>query len=140
AGYGWLAVAGVVWLLHGMVAQGPAYDAVVHAVFLGFTMSMIMAHAPVILPAVLRIRLPYHPAMLIPAGLLHASLVLRIAVGDARGIDWAWQAGGVLNIIAVLAFFAVALASAAHATTAGRVRRAPAPQPEVEPTTAAGST
>ena len=41
---------------------GPAYDAVVHAVFLGFTLSMIMAHAPVILPAVLRRPLPYRPA------------------------------------------------------------------------------
>ena len=37
-------------LLVGRAADGPAYDAVIHAVFLGFTISMIMAHAPVILP------------------------------------------------------------------------------------------
>ena len=66
AGYGWLAVAGACWLLGGAAPDGPRYDAVVHAVFLGFTLSMIMAHAPVILPAVLRRPLPYHPAMIAP--------------------------------------------------------------------------
>ena len=78
AGYGWLAVAGACWLLGGAAPDGPRYDAVVHAVFLGFTLSMIMAHAPVILPAVLRRPLPYHPAMIAPAALLHGSLALRL--------------------------------------------------------------
>ena len=82
AGYAWLAVAAVTWTLTGPAYDGPAYDVVVHAVFLGFTMSMIMAHAPVILPAVLRRPLPYHPAMLVPAALLHVSLTLRLWVGD----------------------------------------------------------
>ncbi|BFO21058.1 hypothetical protein SHKM778_74460 [Streptomyces sp. KM77-8] len=44
-----------------------------HAVFLGFVMSMIMAHAPVILPAVLRRPLPYHPGLALAAWLLHGS-------------------------------------------------------------------
>ena len=58
AGYAWLALAGATWALTGAVTAGPAYDALVHAVFLGFTLTMIMAHAPVILPAVLHVRLP----------------------------------------------------------------------------------
>lgn len=107
AGYGWLAVAGAVWALGG-VAEGRAYDAVLHAVFLGFVVSMILAHAPVILPAVLRRPLPYRPAFVAPAVLLHASLVLRLAVGDARDLPWAVQVGGVLNIVAVLAFVVLA--------------------------------
>lgn len=130
AGYAWLAVAGAVWLLAGPQFGGAGYDAVVHAVFLGFVLSMIMAHAPVILPAVLRRPLPYHRAMVVPAVLLHASLVLRTAVGDARGVEWAWQWGGLVSIVAVLAFAAVAgwsaLASAgtsAHTRPAGRVTR-----------------
>src|SRR5690606_8032025 len=53
AGYGWLVVAAGIWLVAGPVGAGPAYDAVLHAIFLGFVLSMIMAHAPVILPAVL---------------------------------------------------------------------------------------
>jgi len=109
AGYGWLAVAGATWLLGGPAWDGGRYDAVVHAVFLGFTMSMITAHAPVILPAVLHRPLPYHPAMWAPVGLLHASLVLRLWVGDALGVHAAWQAGGVLNVAAVLLFVVVAV-------------------------------
>lgn len=111
AGYCWLGVAGAIWLLGGPALDGVRYDAVLHAVFLGFTLSMIMAHAPVILPAVLRRPLPYHPALIAPAILLHASLALRLWVGDALGSHGAWVIGGVLNIVAVLSFLAVAVVS-----------------------------
>ena len=104
SGYVWLAVAGAIWVLAGAVMEGPAYDGVIHAVFLGFTMSMIMAHAPVILPAVLRCRLPYHPVMIAPPVLLHASLLLRLCIGDAHGVDLARQVGGGLNVVALLGF------------------------------------
>lgn len=116
AGYCWLGVAGAIWLLGGPAADGVRYDAVLHAVFLGFTLSMIMAHAPVILPAVLRRPLPYHPALIAPAVLLHASLALRLWVGDALGSHGAWVAGGVLNIVAVLLFLAVAVGCAVRGT------------------------
>lgn len=109
AGYCWLGVTGAVWLLGGPALEGVRYDAVLHAVFLGFTLSMIMAHAPVILPAVLRRPLPYHPALIVPAILLHASLTLRLWAGDALGSHGAWVTGGVLNIVAVLSFLAVAV-------------------------------
>ena len=112
AGYFWLAVAGGVWMLGGPAYDGAAYDAAVHAVFLGFTLSMIVAHAPVILPAVLRRALPYHPAMWAPVALLHGSLAVRLWVGDALAAHVAWQVGGVLNIAAVLLFVVVAVWSA----------------------------
>lgn len=121
AGYGWLGVAGGIWLLVGRAAEGPAYDAVIHAVFLGFTMSMIMAHAPVILPAVLGRPLPYRPVFYLPVGLLHASLVLRLGVGDLYEQVWALQAGGALNVLAVLVFVVLAVWSVVTG------RRGPAP-------------
>ncbi|MGJ3560865.1 hypothetical protein ACR6C2_30325 [Streptomyces sp. INA 01156] len=68
AGYAWLGLAGALWLLDGPIADGPRYDALVHCVFLGFVISMIMAHAPVILPAVLRRPLPYRPVLAVPPG------------------------------------------------------------------------
>jgi hypothetical protein len=115
AGYLWLAVAGTTWTLGGPAYDGARYDVVIHAVFLGFTISMIMAHAPVILPAVLRRPLPYHPALLVPAGLLQASLVLRLWCGDGYGVDPALRVGGVLNVVALLGFVGTAAWSAARA-------------------------
>lgn len=120
AGYAWLAVTGAIWLTAGPALDGPAYDAAVHAVFLGFTLSMIMAHAPVILPAVLRVRLPYRPAMYVPAVLLHASLIVRALVGDARGLEGARQAGGLGNAAAVLLFVAVLIWSASRSAAVAK--------------------
>jgi len=123
AGYFWLGVAGTTWLVGGPALEGPGYDVVIHAVFLGFTVSMIMAHAPVILPAVLRRPLPYHPALLVPAVLLHVSLVLRLWVGDGLDVRLAWQLGGILNIVALLVFIVLAAWSATTARRATRSAR-----------------
>lgn len=123
AGYFWLGVAGAVWLVRGAVVDGPAYDAVVHAAFLGFTISMVMAHAPVILPAVLRRPLSYHPVLLGPLALLHLSLALRLWVGDALGHPLAWRTGGVLNIVALLGFLATAGWAVARPGRTGRALR-----------------
>jgi len=111
-GYGWLLVAGGIWLVGGPVTSGPAYDAVLHSVFLGFVMSMIMAHAPVILPAVIRRPLPYRWFLYIPVALLHLSLALRVLLGDGRGIPEIVQWGGALNVVAVLLFVVLAVGSA----------------------------
>ena len=152
AGYAWLAVSGGTWLLAGPVLEGPAYDAAVHGVFLGFTLSMIMAHAPVILPAVLEVRLRYRPAMYAPVLLLQASLVLRALVGDAWGVDAARTAGGIGNAVAVLLFLGVTVWSASVHRQPDRPRptaRAadpapppPAPSPrgaDTHPTSTAGA-
>lgn len=103
-------------MLGGPATEGVRHDALLHAVFLGFTLSMIMAHAPVILPAVLRRPLPYHPALIAPAVLLHKLLALRLWVGDALGSHGAWVTGGVLNIAAVLSFVAIAVGCAVRGT------------------------
>nr|WP_246298659.1 hypothetical protein [Nocardioides panaciterrulae] len=117
-GYFWLAVAAGTWLLGGPATSGARYDAVLHAVFLGFTISMVMAHAPVILPAVLRRPLPYRPHLLAPLALLHASLVVRVWWGDALGSTLAWRAGAAINVAALLGFVGVA----AWAATRGAAR------------------
>lgn len=121
AGYVWLAVAGLVLLL-GMPASQPAYDAVVHAVFLGYTFSMIMAHATTILPAVLRVRLPYRPAFWAPIALLQAALVVRVWAGDGLGMPVAWRIGGVLGVVALVLFVLTALYSAIAESARGDVR------------------
>jgi hypothetical protein len=116
AGYGWLLVTAAAWLVGGPAYDGATYDTVVHAAFLGFTLSMVMAHAPVILPAVLRRPLPWHPTLWGPLALLHASLVVRLWLGDAHDVRLAWQVGGVLNVVALLLFVLTAAWSSARGT------------------------
>lgn len=111
AGYVWLAVAGLVLLLGEPTGQA-AYDAVIHAVFLGYTFSMIMAHATTILPAVLRIPLPYRPAFWAPIALLQVALIVRVWFGDGLRMPMAWQIGGVLGVLALLLFLLTAVSSA----------------------------
>ncbi|TDD85896.1 hypothetical protein E1293_10435 [Actinomadura darangshiensis] len=110
AGYLWLAAAGTIWLAAGRPSSGGLYDAALHAVFLGFVMSMVFGHAPVILPAVLRIRLPYHPLLYAPLALLHASLAVR-AVGDLSAVAVVRTVGGVLGEVSLLLFGACAVAA-----------------------------
>ena len=127
-GYAWLAVAGGLWAGAGQMADGPAYDAELHAIFLGFVMSMVFAHAPVIVPSVLGRPFPYRQVLYVPLVLLHASLVLRLAGGDWAGSTDAWQWGGSLNETAILLFLIMAAVLVVRSRRAsGRLRRQPAP-------------
>ena len=99
----WLAVAGAVWLIVGQPTSTGTYDTVVHGVFLGFGMSMIMAHAPIIFPAVIGRPLPYRPVMWIPLGLLNLGMLVRV-VGGLSQITPLHQLGGSLTVAAVLLF------------------------------------
>ena len=122
-GYVWLGLAGLFWLL------GPAgfpgafwYDAMVHALFLGFVFSMIFGHAPTIIPAVTGIAVPFERAFYLHVGLLHGSLVLRI-VGDVASWPEGRAWGGLLNVVAILLFAALTVRSARRSASrrAGRV-------------------
>jgi len=80
------------------------YDLALHAVFLGFVMSMVFGHAPVIVPAVLSTPLLFTPWFYAHVALLHAALFLRLIVGDGLGSTLAWQIGGVGTELAILLF------------------------------------
>ncbi|MDN5771676.1 MAG: hypothetical protein L0H24_12370, partial [Microlunatus sp.] len=105
AGYFWLFLAAMTWVIGGAQLGGNLYDLVVHSTMLGFAISMVMAHAPVILPAVLRRPLPYRPIMWVPLVLMHVGLLIRILAGDLGQLYTVWQAGSVINIVALLLFF-----------------------------------
>ncbi len=105
SGYIWLGLSGLLWLFLGGVTAGPRYDAMLHTVFLGFVMSMIFGHMPIILPAVSGLALAFEPAFYGHLALLHASLLLRV-VGDLAGSVPARQWGGLLNVVALLLFLA----------------------------------
>jgi hypothetical protein len=104
AGYAWLAVAGVAWA---SVPFAGAWlrDAALHALGLGFVFSMIFAHAPIILPAVAKVKVPFSRAFYLPLALLHASVLTRVFLGAAHGEFRQWS--GALNAVAIVLFVAM---------------------------------
>jgi hypothetical protein len=109
SGYAWLAVGGVILLASGGL-HGGGYDAALHAVLLGFVFSMVFGHAPIIFPAVVRVRMPWHWTFYLPLLVLHVSLFLRLA-GDWQGDARLLAAGGMVNAAALALFILSTLSS-----------------------------
>lgn len=102
SGYAWLAVGSVTLLAAGSLT-GVAYDVVLHAILIGFVFSMVFGHAPVIFPAVVRVKMPYHWTFYLPLLALHASLLVRLA-GDGLALPSLRSLGGLLNAVALVLF------------------------------------
>lgn len=113
-GYVWLMVGGLFWLLYGgRYMAGPYYSIMLHTIFLGFVFSMIFGHAPIIVPALLGVQVPYTPLFYGHLVLLHLSLVLRVGSDLLLwypGRRW----GGMLNMVVVLLFLAVTAVAASR--------------------------
>jgi len=101
-GYFWLIICA--FLMAFGAYRGLMYDAALHSFFLGFVFSMIFAHAPIILPGVLKLEVsPFHKVLYLWFGLLQVSLILRIL--SAFTLDTAIKhMGGMLNGIAIFGF------------------------------------
>ncbi|MDK1010821.1 MAG: hypothetical protein QGM46_06890 [Actinomycetota bacterium] len=99
-GYGWLAVSGVLWIVSGLSRTSVAYDAALHTLFLGFVISMIMAHAPIVIPALAGLPFPFTPAFWAPLAFLQVSILIRVAGGLAGNFELRrW--GAMLNAVAL---------------------------------------
>ncbi len=113
-GYLWLGIAGVFWLLYGLFPGSVGYDTGVHAVFLGFVMSMVFGHAIIVVPVFTNLAFPYHKVMWLPLGVLHVSLLVR-AYGDVAGSFSTMEWGGMLNATALALFALVAVGTVLRA-------------------------
>lgn len=109
AGYGWAMAAALVWVIGGPALSGFRYDTAVHALTIGFALSMVVAHAPVIVPGIARRPLPYHPVLWVAAGLLHIGLLVRVLAG-AREAEGLWRWGGSVGVVAVLVLLGTVVA------------------------------
>mgnify|MGYP001249901057 CR=1 FL=1 len=111
SGYAWLAVGALIALAAPDFAPGrPAWDAALHAWFLGFVFSMIFGHAPIIAPALLRVALPYRAAFYLPLAVLHVSLAVRIC-GSLLQDHALRQAGAAGNAVAIALFILTMLSA-----------------------------
>ncbi|MFT3895419.1 MAG: hypothetical protein QM730_27660 [Anaerolineales bacterium] len=103
SGFIWLGISGMLQLIFGAVYAGPYYDAILHTVFVGFVISMIFGHAPIIFPAILGVPIQFYKAFYGHFLLLHLSLLLRI-IGDLATQAEIRKLGGLFNEIAILLF------------------------------------
>ncbi|MBL8349818.1 MAG: hypothetical protein JNL87_05850 [Burkholderiaceae bacterium] len=120
-GYVWLLAAAALGLgrAAGALDAGGAAAVAPHAVLLGFVFAMVFGHAPIILPALARIRPRYTGWARLPLWLLSASLLLRLAAAATGQPPWL-AAAGALHAAAIAGFAAV---------MAIAVLRAPRPAP-----------
>lgn len=101
SGYLWVAVSGLALLL---IQGAPfAYDLTLHALLIGFVLSMVFGHALIIFPAVTGVILRYRPALYVPLALLHASVLLRVT-GGLLELSAIRVASGPLTAVALIAF------------------------------------
>ena len=108
SGYAWLAAGGALCAALAAERAGPLYDAALHAFFVGFVFSMVFGHAPIILPAVLRVALGYTPWFYLPLAVLQLSLAFRVA-GDLAGSYALRSAGSIGNAAAIALFVVIAV-------------------------------
>ena len=109
-GFVWLGIGGALNLIFGAQFAGPRYDAVLHAVFVGFVISMIFGHAPIIFPAVLGVPISFHPAFYVHLVLLHVSLALRVVADFSNALSLRMWAG-LFNVTAILLFLGMTVYS-----------------------------
>jgi len=110
AGYVWLAAAGALFAWRGAHGSGWIDDAALHAIFLGFAISMVFGHAPIVVGAIVGRSMSFHAAAYAPLVLLHGSVLMRV-VGWLGGITWSWRASGLVSGLAVLLFLLTTLVS-----------------------------
>jgi hypothetical protein len=103
SGYVWLMAGAMAGLISPQLLPESSYDAFLHAILIGFVFSMIFGHALIIFPAVVRIKIPYHPTFYLPLVFLHISLLIRI-YGDLLQSPNIRSMGGMLNAAALLLF------------------------------------
>jgi len=115
-GFVWLGVGGGLSLVFGAQVAGPRYDAVLHVVFVGFVISMIFGHAPIIFPAILGVPINFQPAFYVHLGLLHVSLFIRV-IADYANLAALRMWGGLLNEVAIFIFIGMTVFSVRKSLT-----------------------
>ena len=111
-GYIWLIIAAVSLSLLPPGETIYGHDAAIHAIAVGFILSMVFAHAPIILPAVTGAPVRYVPILYLPAALLQIAIGLRI-VFDAMEATERLYCPAWLTIAAIVTYVAMLLGTMA---------------------------
>lgn len=102
AGYFWLSLSGLQLMAGGLpYLAGPSFDRILHGVFVGFVLSMVLAHGPLIFPALCQVPIRFSNGFYLPLSLLHLSLGLRCFI---------WREAGAAGTILAVLLYGVTMA------------------------------
>ena len=112
-GYVWLVIAAIFGMAGEFQSGAILRDAALHALLLGFVLSMVFGHAPIILPAVTTLQFQWHQGFYLPLALLHLSLAVRVVAGLTEWFALR-QYAAIANAVALLLFMLMAVTSLRH--------------------------
>ena len=78
-------------------------DAAIHAIALGFIFAMVIGHAPIIFPAVVRLAIPFSPIFYAPLILTSLGALLRL-LAALTAEPALRETGAIINAVGILSF------------------------------------
>jgi nitrite reductase (NO-forming) len=101
-GYAWALLAAAVWIFSPTGFEGYWRDMAIHALAIGFTMSMVAAHASMIIPSITRRPMTYKPVLWVGWAVMQLGLAVRL-LGTTRASTLLWQWGDGISVAGMLA-------------------------------------
>ncbi|MCT6919394.1 MAG: nitrite reductase, partial [Bifidobacteriales bacterium] len=99
--YAWGLLAAFIWMVAPLDSSTYWGDMALHALAVGFIMTMVIAHVCMIVPSVIRRPLPFHPLLWGAWALMQVGLLIRL-LGAIRVYTPLWKAGNLLNVLGIL--------------------------------------
>lgn len=100
-GYAWALLSSAIWIFSPTGFEGYWRDMAIHGLAIGFTMSMVAAHASMIIPSITRRPMKYHPILWGGWSVMQIGLLVRL-LGTTSGETLLWQWGDGISIVGML--------------------------------------
>ncbi|MBI0126686.1 multicopper oxidase domain-containing protein [Bifidobacterium sp. W8101] len=127
--YAWGLLAALIWMVAPLDSSTYWGDMALHALAVGFIMTMVIAHVCMIVPSVIRRPLPFHPLLWGAWALMQVGLLIRL-LGAIRLYTPLWKAGNLLNVLGILSMMLTVVYLAARGKQVLASKRYRRRQPE----------
>ena len=127
--YAWGLLAALIWMLAPLDSSTYWGDMALHALAVGFIMTMVIAHVCMIVPSVIRRPLPFHPLLWGAWAFMQVGLLIRL-LGAIRLYTPLWKVGNLLNVLGILSMMLTVVYLAARGKQVLASKRYRRRQPE----------
>ena len=127
--YAWGLLAALIWMAAPLDSSTYWGDMALHALAVGFIMTMVIAHVCMIVPSVIRRPLPFHPLLWGAWAFMQVGLLIRL-LGAIRLYTPLWKVGNLLNVLGILSMMLTVVYLAARGKQVLASKRYRRRQPE----------